>query len=157
MFFTRTRRFYSSLRKEDFINQLMGNHVTIHDMDFEVTAKDHFLRIIPHAEQIRSITTLPITHIDIKEAGNKTNVVVTSKMRKLDAGGPMLIVLFCTFMFLASMVLLFLGGEPSITYTLLSISLLLFTIFWVRMELGYFDYVRKISAHIKSRLEHSSL
>ncbi|MFI5196379.1 MAG: hypothetical protein ACHQD8_04755 [Chitinophagales bacterium] len=135
----------------------MGNHVTIHDMDFEVTAKDHLLRIIPHAEQVNVIKTLPITHVDIKETGDKTNIVVTSKMRKLDAGGPMLIVLFCTFMFLASMALLYVGEESSIAYTLLSISLLIFTIFWVRMELGYFDYVRKIRAHIKSRLELSSL
>jgi hypothetical protein len=156
MFFTRTQSFNSSLAKEDFRNRLIGDHVKIHDLDFEVTEKDHLLRIIPHAEQVNAIKTLPITHVDVKQSGNKTNVVVTSKMRKFDAGGPMLVVLFCTFLFLASIVLLYVGGEPSITYTLLSISILIFTVFWVRMEMGYFDYVRKIRAHVKSKLELSS-
>ena len=155
MFFTRTQRFRSSLPKEDFKNRLIGNHVKIHDLDFEVTEKDHLLRIIPHAEQVNAIKTLPITHVDVKQAGDKTNVVVTSKMRRFDLGGPLLVVLFCTFMFLASVVLLYVGGEPSITYTLLSISILIFSIFWVRLEMGYFDYVRKIRAHVKSKLELS--
>src|ERR1700748_2141026 len=116
MFFTRTRSFHSSVPKEDFKNRLIGNHVQIHDLDFEVTEKDHLLRIIPHAEQVNAIKTLPITHVDVKQAGGKTNVVVTSKMRKFDAGGPMLIMLFCFFLFLASITLLYVGGEPSITY-----------------------------------------
>ena len=157
MFFTRTQRFLSSVPKEDFKSRLIGNHVKIHDLDFEVTEKDQLLRIIPHAEQVNAIKTLPITHVDVKEAGNKTNIVVTCKMRRFDAGGPMLVVLFCTFLFLASIVLLYVGGEPSITYTLLSISVLIFTVFWVRLEMGYFDYVRKIRAHVKSKLELSAL
>lgn len=44
-------------------------------------------------------------------------------------------------------------GEPSIAYTLMGASVGIFTIFWVRMEMGYFDYVRKIRAHVKSKLE----
>jgi hypothetical protein len=157
MFFTRTQKFRSSLPKEDFKNRLLGNHVKIHNLDFEVTEKDHLLRIIPHAEQVNAIKTLPITHVDVKQTGDKTNVVVTSKMRRFDAGGPMLVVLFCTFLFLASMVLLYVGGEQSITYTLLGISVLIFCIFWVRLEMGYFDYVRKIRAHVKSKLELSAM
>ncbi len=152
MFFTRTQRFHSNVRKEDLKRRLVGNHVKIHDLDFEVTEKDHMLRIIPHAEQVNAIKTLPITHVDVKEKGDKTNIVVTSKMRKFDAGGPQLVIIFCTFLLLASMVLLYVG-EPSIAYTLMGISVGIFSIFWVRMEMGYFDYVRKIRAHVKSKLE----
>ena len=157
MFFTRTQKFHSSIPKQDFKNRLIGDHVTIHDLDFEVTEKGHLLRIIPHAEQVNAIKTLPITHVDIKEAGDKTNVVVTSKMRRFDLGGPMLVMIFCIFLFLASIVLLYVGEEPSISYTMLGISLFIFTIFWVRLEMGYFDYVRKIRAHVKSKLELSAM
>jgi len=156
MFFTRTQKLRTAIRKEDLKNRLIGNHVTIHDMDFEVTEKDHKLRIIPHAEQINAIKTLPITHVDVKETGDKTNIIITSKMRKFDAGGPLLVVIFCAFLLLASLVLLYVG-EPAISYTLLGISVTIFTIFWVRMEMGYFDYVRKIRAHIKSKIDLSAM
>ena len=157
MFFTRTQKFHSPMPKEDCKNLLIGNHVKIHNLDFEVTEKDQLLRIIPHAEQVNAIKTLPITHVDVKQSGDKTNVVVTSKMRRFDAGGPLLVVIFCIFLFLASIVLLYVGGEPTISYTLLGISLTIFAIFWVRLEMGYFDYVRKIRAHVKSKLEFSAM
>ena len=158
MFFTRTQRFRSSIPKEDFKNRLIGNHVKIHDLDFEVTEKDQLLRIIPHAEQVNAIKTLPITHVDVKQLGDKTNVVVTSKMRKFDAGGPMLVVIFCSFMLIAAGVLFMVpGAERPLPYTLAGISVFTFAIFWVRMEMGYFDYVRKIRAHVKSKLDLSPM
>jgi len=54
-------------------------------------------------------------------------------------------------MFAASIVLLYVGNEPLITYTLLGISIFIFAVFWIRMEMGYFDYVRKIRAYVKGR------
>src|SRR5580693_621296 len=107
MFFTRTQRYNFSIPKEDLKNRLIGKHVKIHDLDFEVMEKDQSLSIIPHAEQVTAIKTLPITHVDLKEEGGKTRVVITSKMRKLDIGGPMLVVIFCGFMFGASVALFF--------------------------------------------------
>jgi hypothetical protein len=155
MFFKRTHRYLSSLPKDVFKKQLNGNHVKIHDLDFEVLEKGHALSIIPHAERVDSIKTLPITHVDIKAEGNKTKVVITSKMRKIDSGGPQLVLIFCAFMFAASFILFYVGGEKMITYTLLGISSLTFIIFYVRMQMGYFDYVRKINTYIKSKLEVS--
>src|ERR1043165_4226926 len=118
MFFTGTQRYQSRISKEDFKKRLNGNHVKIHDVDFEVMEKGSYLSIIPHAEQMNSIKTLPITHVDLKEEGNSTKVVVTTKMRKIDAGGPMLIMLFCAFLFIASFTLMYAAKEPMITYTL---------------------------------------
>jgi hypothetical protein len=152
MFFTRTHRYDSSLPKKDFINRLTGNRVNIHNLDFEVFKKGHSLSIIPHAEDVNAIKTLPITHVDVKEEGNKTKVVVTSKMRRIDAGGPLLIITFCMFLILASFVLLYSEREPLITYTLLGIGVFIYTVFYVRMQIGYFDYVRKIHTHIKAKL-----
>ena len=74
-------------------------------------------------------------------------------MRKIDSGGPQLVVIFCAFMFIASFILLYVGGERMITYTLLGIASTIFAVFLVRMQMGYFDYVRKIRAFVKSRLE----
>ena len=153
MFFTNTQRYQASIQKEDLKNRLVGNHVKIHNMDFEVYEKDQSLRIIPHAEQTESIITLPITRVEMKEEGNRMNVVVTSKMRKVDSGGPILVMFFCIFMILASVILIAVDGEPKMTYTLLGIGSTILAIFFVRMQMGYFDYVRKIRTYVKSQIE----
>ena len=138
---------------DDIKGRLVGKHVKVHNMDFEVSEKDRVLRIIPHAEQEDNIKTLPITHIEFKGSGDKTQVVINSKMRKIDSGGPMLIVIFCSFMLIAALLFLVFGKEEymSFTYTLGGISLAIFVIFWMRMEAGYFDYVRKIRDYIKTQ------
>jgi len=151
MFFTRTHNFNFPGSKEELKNRLMGKHVKIHNLDFEVLEEDNKLSIIPHAEQVEAIKTLPVTTVDIKDDGSKTKVVITSRLRPFDSGGPMLVMIFCIFMFAASIVLLYVGNEPLITYTLLGISLFIFTTFWIRMQMGYFDYVRKIRAYVKSK------
>ena len=153
MFFSRTRTYYSNLPKEELKNQLIGNHVRIHNLDFEVFERDNKLSIVPHAEEVEAIKTLPITSVVFKEKGNKTTVVVRSKMRQLDSGGPFLIVLFCLFMFIASIILLQMSNEQAVSYTLLGISLILFTLFWIRLQVGYFDYVRKVQAYVKSKTD----
>ena len=157
MFFTRTHRYDSSIPKKDFINRLTGDRVNIHNLDFEVFAKGPSLSIIPHAEDVNAIKTLPITHVDLMEEGDKTKVVITSKMRRTDAGGPLLITTFCSFLLIASLFLLFFEREPLITYTLLGIGLFIYAVFYVRMQMGYFDYVRKIQTYIKNRLQDNPL
>jgi hypothetical protein len=152
MFFTRTQNYKCSLQTEDFKSRLIGNHVTIHQMDFEVYEKDQSLRIVPHAEQTNSLTTLPITKVDIKQDGCDMKITVTSKMRKLDSGGPQLVILFCAFLFIASFILLYVDGQPQITYTLLGAGAVILTTLWIRLEMGYFDYVRKIRHYVESRM-----
>ncbi len=153
MLFSRTYRYSSAMRAEDIKSRLIGKHVKVHNMDFEVYEKDRVLRVIPHAEQEHSIKTLPITHVAFEGGGSKTQVVISSKMRKIDSGGPMLIVIFCAFMLIAAVLFFVFGKDEylSFTYTLLGISLLIFLVFWVRMEKGYFDYVRKIRDYIKTQ------
>jgi len=151
MFFTRTQKYYLSIPKEEFKNRLIGKHVKIHNLDFEVIEDDYSLRIIPHTEQVHAIKTLPFTFIEFKEEGSKTKVMVTSEMRKVDAGGPMLIVLFSIFMLIASIVLFFTSSEKQITWTFASISLLIIALFSIRMQTGYFDYVRKVREYVRSK------
>lgn len=151
MIFNRTYRYNSARPIDDIKDRLLGKHVKVHNMDFEVSEKDRMLRIIPHAEQDTNIRTLPITHIELTGKGDKTQVIISSKMRKIDSGGPMLIVIFCSFMLIAALFFLFFGEKEymSFTYTLGAISLMIFLVFWMRMEAGYFDYVRKIRDYIK--------
>ncbi len=153
MLFTRIHTYYFPMRKEELKSRLVGKHVQIHNLDFEVFEKDLKLSIVPHAEQIDSIKTLPITSVVFDEEGNKTKVTVTSKMRKLDSGGPWLIMLFCSFMMLASLFVYNFNREPLVAQTLLGISASIIALFFVRMQMGYFDYVRKVRAYIKSKAE----
>lgn len=150
MFFTRTHSYQSMLSKEALMHRLIGKHVKIHNLDFEVLEKDGSLRIIPHAEQIEDIKTLPITKLDLVEQGGKTSVKMTSKMRALDSGGPMIVMIFCVFLLITATVL-YVCKELQISAILLGSDILLFMIFWIRMQTGYFDYIRKIRSYVKSK------
>lgn len=149
MLFTRTHEFALPISKDEFRNKMLGKHVRIHDLDFEVIERDFRLNIVPHAETITDIKTLPITELDFKDVSGKTKVIMRSSIRKLDAGGPQLVLIFCLFLFVASVILFFTAKDMKITMTILSICVLIFGVFWVRMERGYFDYVRKIRSYVK--------
>lgn len=153
MIFSRTYRYVSSVSEEDIKGRLLGKHMKVHDMDFEVSEKGRMLKIIPHAEQETGIKTLPITHIEFKGKGGKTQVVLNSKMRKIDSGGPMLIMVFVFFLVVSALLLLIFGGNKydTYTYTLGIIGVGIFVVFWTRMETGYFDYVRKIRDFVKKQ------
>ena len=153
MLFTKTQKYRSTTPKEALKTRLIGHHVKIHNMDFEVVEKEQSLRIIPHAEQEEGIKTLPITKVEMKEDGNKMNVVVTSKMRKLDLGGPLLIIIFSSFLIAASVILLLVGGEAIISYALLGLGVGILGLFFVRMQMGYYDYIRKIRNYIESQMD----
>jgi hypothetical protein len=138
---------------EEIKQRLMGKHVKVHKLDFEVYEKENMIKIIPHAEQVENIKTLPITHVEFQGKGTQTRVVISSKMRKIDKGGPMLIMTFCAFMLIAGILFMILGKKEydTLTFTLLGIAVAIFAIFWIRMESGYFDYVRKIRDYIKQQ------
>lgn len=152
MFFTRTHRYTTLIAKEDLRNRLLGQHLTVHKLDFEVLDDDGIIRVIPHAEEIEEIKTLPITSIRFVQDGKTTKVEIKSKMRKFDAGGPLILVLFCLFLIVFSVVLFFASKDGTLSYMLLAFGVVILTIFWIRMELGYFDYVRKIHTYLKAHL-----
>lgn len=153
MFFTRTHTYHFPISREDLKTRLIGKHVKIHDLDFEVVDDGGTLSIIPHAEQVNAIKTLPITTITMNESNGKTKVAVTSRMRPIDSGGPFLIVIFCAFMLIAAGILIKVdeNGDRTIPYTLLGISLLIMAIFSIRMQMGYFDYIRKVRQYVKEK------
>lgn len=153
MIFSRTYKYVSKASAQDIKGRLLGKHMKVHNMDFEVSEKGKMLKIIPHAETETSIKTLPITHVEFEGSGEKTKVVISTKMRKIDSGGPVLVMVFVVFLVLASILLFIFGGGKyeTYTYTLGAIGILIFAIFWTRMQTGYFDYVRKIRDFIKKQ------
>jgi len=153
MIFKRSYKYQSTMPIDGIKSKLLGQHMQIHQMDFEVSEKNGVLRIIPHAERETHLKTLPITHIDLDGKGSKTKVKISSKMRRIDSGGPQLIVIFCLFLLIAA-ALFFLFGTAehrSYTYILGGVGLAIFIMFWIKMETGYFDYVRKIRDYIKTQ------
>ncbi len=153
MFFTRTHTTLFPLPKDELIDRLIGKHVSIHNIDFEIFEEDGFLKVIPHAEQVEEIKTLPIAKLDLIAEGKNTKVVATFKMRRLDAGGPFLIVIFCAFLFITSITLMFVDrGQELISYSMFGAGSLILAMFSYRLQTGYFDYIRKIRAYIKGRV-----
>ncbi|MBS1629722.1 MAG: hypothetical protein JST27_06645 [Bacteroidetes bacterium] len=152
MLFSRHYRYSTHTPEDEIKKRLIGQHVKIHKMDFEIFDKDRMLKIIPHAEQETNIKTLPITHVEFKGRGDKTDVLITSKMRKIDKGGPLILIFFCCFLMAMALIMLFTVKEVGYeiyAYPMIAASLLVFGIFWLRLESGYFDYVRKIRKYVK--------
>jgi hypothetical protein len=138
---------------DEIKKRLVGTHVKVHKLDFEIYEKEHMIKIIPHAEQETNMKTLPITHVEFSGKGDKTQVHISAKMRKIDKGGPLILLFFCFFMLAAALIMLIsLQGEgfEVFAFPMLGVSLLVFVIFWVRLESGYFDYIRKIRDYVKS-------
>ena len=156
MFFTRTNTFNSPVSKKELQKRLLGAHVRIHNLDFEILEQENALLIIPYSEQEEAIKTLPITDVDIKEEGGQSKVILTSKMRPADSGGPNLILIFCFFLFIAAFVLhIVQNGDWTVSYICLGIDALIFTTFIYRLRTGYFDYVHKVHRYVKSKGEAS--
>jgi hypothetical protein len=154
MLFTRHYRYSTTVPEEEIKKRLVGQHVKIHNMDFEIYDKDRMVKIIPHAEQETNIKTLPITHVEFKGKGNKTDVVISSKMRKIDKGGPLILLCFCFFLMAAALVMLLSIQEDGFeiyAYPMIGLSALVFIVFWIRLESGYFDYIRKIRNYVKEK------
>ena len=145
--FTRIFSCKTSISKDVLKRKLVGNHVKIHDLDFEIMEKDNSLRIVPHAEQIDEIKALPITYVELEEGAGETKIRITSKMRKLDAGVPMLVFIVCSLLLVASFILLALQ-ERFFSALLFAISVISFAIFRFNLEKSYFDYVRKVKSHV---------
>ena len=154
--FTRTHAYQSLHSKETLKKRLVGDHVKIHGLDFEVVENDNSISIVPHAEQVVEIKTLPETLVEMRETDGKTNVVIVSKMRQLDQGGPMLVLILCALLLIVSVIVyLFFETKNHIaSYIIAGAFILIFSFFWIRLKMGYFDYVHKIREHVKSK-EHA--
>ncbi len=146
MIFRRYYTFKSKLNAEDLKKKLLGQHLKVHELDFEIFDKGEDIKVIPHAEADEHVHTLPITRLRIKTEGSGSVIKMLSKPRRIDIGGPYLLMVFVTFAVIAG-VLLYVYGEGAYNttaYILVGIAGFIFVLLWLRMEQGYFDYIRKI-------------
>lgn len=152
MLFNRTYRFKSSHSVAQIKENLLGEHMKVHDLDFEITERDRMIKIIPHAENVEELKTLPITHVELEDTSNGTKVKISSHPRRIDVGGPYLLIIFCIFAVVAGALLYFLRPHesPLPAMAIAGAGILMFLVFWIRMQRGYFDYVRKIKKFVQS-------
>jgi hypothetical protein len=153
MIFNRSYTFKTTKKAKEVQNSIVGKHVEVHKIDFEVFQNDEVIRIIPHAEEHDEILTLPISRVNIQEDEKGSTVRIDTHPRKIDVGGPYLLLLICVGAFIGGFLLRnFNDGMYTDvgTYFMLG-ALATFIIFWIKMELGYFDYVRKLSSWVKKQ------
>jgi hypothetical protein len=93
---------------------------------------------------------LPITHIDLEGSGNETRLRVSYKIRKIDQGGPYLLMIFCLFMLLGA-VAFYINNEQTLAILFMAIFLVFFGGFWAKMQSGYFDYAVQIKKYLKEK------
>lgn len=154
MIFRRYYQFQSKQNSEELKKKLLGQHLKVHQLDFEIFDKGDSIKVIPHAEIDDHVHTLPITRLKIKSNGSGCTVRMLSKPRRIDIGGPYLLMIFITFAIIAGVLLYIYGnGQYNLTaYILIGIALAVFIVLWIRMEQGYFDYIRKIKHWVKDHV-----
>jgi hypothetical protein len=149
MLFNRTHSFSTSFSPEILKSRLLGSHVKIHNVDFEIIEDDdNSVSIMPHAEQIEEVKTLPDTTVRFVSAGAQTRVVIFSRIREFDQGPPMLIMISCALVYAAAAVLHFVFHYKLPTYIVLGVGALITIGFIVRMQTGYLDYVKKVRKYV---------
>jgi hypothetical protein len=152
MIFNRTFKFSSSKNIEQLSKSLIGQHVQVHKLDFEVVNSHDILKIIPHAEHSDNVLTLPISHILFNKNNNNTEVRIKSHPRQIDIGGPYIVIVMAIFVIIAGIALNMASPEMygNAGKIMGIVGVLTFAILWIRMELGYFDYVRKLNRWVKT-------
>lgn len=155
MFFRKYYSFSSTKNVAEIKKNLLGQHLKVHDLDFEIFEKNNSLKIIPHTEfSERSIYTLPITKLTFKENNGKVTINMMSKPRRIDVGGPNILMIFILFALITAIILYVKGGEGyyKVVYVIFAVALSIFALFWFRLHQGYFDYIRKIRNWVKSHI-----
>jgi hypothetical protein len=153
MLFNRTFYLKSQKSPAQISTSLVGQHLKVHDLDFEVFLKDEVIKIIPHAEEKEGVLTLPISNITLSKKNDTTSIKLSTHPRRIDIGGPYILMILCIFAIVAGYLL----GATNTEYTeaskvMMGIGALVAAIFWIKMEFGYFDYVRKIKNWVKEKI-----
>lgn len=153
--FSRTYQYKFPISKELLKYNLVGNHLSVRHQEFEVVEQDQLLSIQPKNNSGEPApNTVPVIRINLNEDGNKTSLTVSSALPVVDSGGFLVASLFSVFFVLSSVVLFFLVHDPVLTISLCLLSILIFVYFLVRLQLGYFNYMRRIRSYIQATGDH---
>lgn len=153
MIFRKYYSFKSQKNPDELTKHITGQHLQVHGLDFEIYQKEDSIKIIPHAENDEKVRTIPITRLRlIKDSSGGSTIKMMCKPRRIDSGGPTLLAIFLLTALIGGIFLFLKHNETyEITsYILMGIGGVGFILFWLRLESGYFDYIRKIKAWVKS-------
>jgi len=154
MIFRTSSSIKSTLPKKDLYIKLKGQHFKVHQLDFEVMERYGMLKIIPHTEyNDERIYTLPITHLHLQDDVGGTTIKIKSKPRRIDIGGPKIALIFILFITLTGVIVYLseMAQYYTAAYILMVLGVVFLFIFFYRMNNGYYDYIRKIKAWVKSQ------
>lgn len=156
MIFRRSYTLNSNLSPTEIKNKLGGKHFDVHNLDFEVMERDGILKVIPHTELAGDdkVYTLPITHILTNKSDSGSGIKLKFKPRRIDIGGPTIGLIF-VLVFIALGIALYINdakGYKVESLVLMGLGGVLLVGFFYRMNQGYFDYIRKIKAWVKSKV-----
>lgn len=134
--------------KDTFYSRIMGKKFHVHDLEFEVYSKRNDrgeVKIIPHAENVNRTTTLPITLVTVNETSDPPYVLAHYHMRSIDIGLPKFLTIFFAGMFIIGVIAYFSSvGFRSTGLIFAGISIVGFLIMLLKLNKGYYDYIRKI-------------
>ena len=155
MLFNSSSKISSKLNPEQVKSALLGKHLSIKGLDFEIKESDGMLKVIPHTENDDTARIVPITHIEPSSNHGWSQLLVSSKPRKIDLGALYLVTGFILVLILIAIYLKFTYPEQTLMAPLivLGISLLLFIIFRMRLQSSYYGYIHGIRAFIKKQID----
>jgi hypothetical protein len=151
MLFSRSYQLSSNNSVDTIKSKLLGKMFKVHNLDFEVYESEDCIKIIPHAEKETDLKTLPITHLNLEGRGDTTNLKISYKIRRIDQGGPYLLVTFCFFLLMGA-IAFYAYSEHTLSLLMLALGVVLFGVFWIKMQTGYFDYAAKIKGYLKEKI-----
>ena len=150
--FSRTHSFTTAHNAAALKSRLLGDHVMIHNVDFEIIEEeDETISIVAHAEQIEEVKTLPDTTVSFSDNGGKTKVSIHCTIREFDKGAPMIALIFNLLIYIAGAILITVFKFQLAAAIVLAVGLMFTITFVVKMQAGYFDYIRKIVEFVKAK------
>ena len=156
MIFNKSYQFRTKLSREEIKKRLTGKHIQIHNVDFEVQDREAMLKVIPQTESSDGLGTLPITHVEFESTANDTRIKISAKPRKIDIGGPYLIIIFSFFCIIGGLLFYWFNQTENFwsSIAMIGFGVLVFSGMWWKMQSGYFDYIRKIKQYVRNNLSY---
>ncbi len=156
MLFDKKYKIPLQVSPEVFKERILGQHFKVHDLDFEVydhVEDDGIIKIIPHAESVaRTTNTLPITHLSIEKDDSTTGEHIEAffHIRKVDKGLPLFFILLFSGLVIAGIIGINYEALAKTSKLLLGIGAVGLLITFLKLNRGYYDYIRKIRAWVET-------
>jgi hypothetical protein len=148
MLFARTYKLKTNTRITDLKIRLLSKRITIDQYAYEIFEENNLIHILPD-RSLSDGSVLPDVFLRLDETIDKgTNIEMKAKLRLQDEGGPFLVLVFCALLFIASLLFFLINAkEFEVLYlTTLGLGLLIFGLFWLRMQRGYFKHIRTLKS-----------